>query len=161
MNSWPDGSRLERTTFSGLRRGQLMARVRSRGNGTTERRLVALLRGARLTGWRRHVRLPGRPDFCWREARVVVFVDGCFWHGHLCRNVTPKTNAVAWRKKIHGNRVRDRRVDRRLRGDGWSVLRIWECQLARSPERSIAKIGLRLEQRRSTATASLGEGVEA
>lgn len=150
MSRWPGDARRERTTFGGLSRGQLMARVRGVGNQTTEQRLVVLLRSTGLTGWRRHLLLPGKPDFVWPKAKVAVFVDGCFWHGHDCgKNVTPKTNAKAWREKIQRNQARDRRVDRALRRDDWSVLHLWECTLTRTPERCIAKIRHRIEKRLS------------
>ncbi len=141
MSRWPGDSQKERTTFGGLSRGQLMSRVRSTGNQTTEMRLAALLRRARLAGWRRHQRLPGRPDFVWPRAKVAVFVDGCFWHGHTCgKNVTPKTNKRAWRDKLESNRARDRRTTRLLRQQGWIVIRIWECQLAADPARCVGRI---------------------
>jgi len=150
MTPWPGDARRERTTFGGLRRAALMASVPSFGNATTERRLESLLRAARLTGWRKHEDLPGRPDFTWRKGRVVAFVDGCFWHGHDCnRNLKPKANALAWRVKVCRNRVRDRRVARRLRREGWSVLRIWECALARSPQRCVDRIRQRLHRQES------------
>ena len=141
MSHWPGNAQRERTTFGGLRRAQLMCLVRSTGNQTTEGRLTALLREAGLVGWRRHQNLPGKPDFVWRAVKVAVFVDGCFWHGHDCgRNVTPKTNATAWREKIEGNRARDRKTCRALRQMGWKVIRIWECQLKKQPSRCIARI---------------------
>lgn len=141
MSSWPGNANKERTTFGGLSRAQLMARVRSTGNQTTEVRLAKLLRQEGLTGWRRHQSLPGKPDFGWRAARVAVFVDGCFWHGHDCkRNVTPATNVDAWREKIQKNQARDRRTARALRDQGWRVIRIWECQLRKNPHRCLARI---------------------
>jgi DNA mismatch endonuclease, patch repair protein len=60
-----------------------MAAVRSRGNKDTELKLIAILRGYHIKGWRRHQPLPGKPDFLFRRYRLAVFVDGCFWHG--CR----------------------------------------------------------------------------
>jgi len=141
MGGWPGDAQKERTTFGGLSRGDLMARVRSTGNQTTERRLGSLLRKAKLGGWRKHKLLPGRPDFAWPRSMVAVFVDGCFWHGHTCgRNVRPKTNAKAWRQKIEGNRARDRRAVRRLRKDGWTVIRLWECQLAKNANACLSRI---------------------
>jgi len=124
-----------------------MSRVRSTGNQTTEKRLASLLREAGLTGWRRHQFLPGRPDFVWPKIKVAVFVDGCFWHGHDCgRNVTPRTNAEAWREKIEGNQGRDRKTTHRLRQEGWKVIRIWECQLAKNPGRCVARIRKAFEE---------------
>jgi DNA mismatch endonuclease (patch repair protein) len=156
MSRWPGNALKERTTFGGLRRGELMSRVRSAGNLTTEERLACLLRTAGLAGWRRHQLLPGRPDFVWRKAKVAVFVDGCFWHGHDCgRNLRPRTNAKAWRDKIESNQARDRRVTRVLRKQGWTVVRIWECSLANDPDRCVDRIRrwLRSDQHGSSRPA--------
>lgn len=134
-------SSAEGTSFGGLNRSTLMSRIRSRGNGTTELRLAFLLRKHCLVGWRRHQRLVGRPDFVWPEKKLIVFVDGCFWHGHQCgRNLTPKRNVTAWRTKITGNQRRDLRVSRALRSLGWKVIRVWECALAKTPRRCIQRI---------------------
>jgi DNA mismatch endonuclease, patch repair protein len=140
MSVWPGNARLERTTFGRLTRAQLMSRVRSKGNKTTEERFAAMLRRGRISGWRRHRRLLGSPDFVWRKAKLAVFLDGCFWHGHKCRNTSPKTNAAAWRSKITKNRLRDRMVSRRLRADGWTVIRIWECQLRAAPDKVVTLV---------------------
>ena len=146
MSRWPGDARKEKTTFGGLSRGQLMSRVRSTGNQTTEGRLAGLLRKASLSGWRRHQPLPGRPDFAWPKFKVAVFVDGCFWHGHDCgRNVNPKTNVKAWQDKISRNKARDRQVTRILRQNGWKVVRIWECQLRMNSTRCVSRIRKSLE----------------
>ena len=129
------------TTFGGLSRSELMSRVRSRGNVTTELRLLHLLRDAGLTGWRRHISIPGCPDFGWLRLRVAVFVHGCFWHGHTCRrNLKPRSNVAEWCEKITRNRMRDIRLTRSLRRSGWSVITVWECQLQSAPEASIRRI---------------------
>ena len=155
MSRWPGNAQRERTTFGGLRRDQLMSRVRSTGNQTTEERLASLLRMAGLSGWRRHQSLLGRPDFVWRSAKIAVFVDGCFWHGHDCgKNVTPKTNAKAWREKIEGNQARDRKISRVLRQEGWKVIRVWECQLRKSPNRCVARIKKAGEQSKGATRAT-------
>jgi DNA mismatch endonuclease, patch repair protein len=141
MSHWPGNAEKERTSFGGLSRGQLMSRVRSIGNQTTELRLAKLLRRTRLCGWRRQCSLPGRPDFVWRKTMLALFVDGCFWHGHDCgKNITPKTNANEWQKKIRRNRSRDRRITSLLKRQGWTVLRIWECQLAKAPDQCANRI---------------------
>lgn len=124
-----------------------MSRIRSTGNATTELRLVKLLRAAKIVGWRRNYPLHGKPDFAFPTARLAVFVDGCFWHGHICgRNLTPERNAKAWREKIDGNRRRDRRVTRHLRENGWRVVRIWECALRRKPDVALSRIRRILDQ---------------
>ena len=73
--------------------------------------------------------IPGKPDFVFRKERLVVFVDGCFWHGCPTCYIKPKQNAEFWENKIGGNIRRDRKVSRQLRTDGWSVCRVWECKL--------------------------------
>lgn len=115
--------------FTVEKRSAIMRAIRSSGNRSTELRLAGLLRKARLSGWRRTSRLPGRPDFVFHRERVAVFVDGCFWHGcsRCIRKV--KSNARFWSKKITRNRARDRRVSRDLRSKGWTVIRIWEHEL--------------------------------
>jgi DNA mismatch endonuclease (patch repair protein) len=141
MNAWPGNAQKERTSFGGLTRGQLMSRVRSKGNETTELRMASLLRAAGLSGWRRHQNVPGRPDFAWPQAKVAVFVDGCFWHGHDCgKNLTPVKNAKEWRQKIRKNKARDRRAVRDLRRRGWIVIRFWECELAKNRSACLSRI---------------------
>jgi len=110
-------------------RSRIMARVRSTGNASTEQRMVAIFRAARITGWRRHLPLPGKPDFAFPKAKVVVFVDGCFWHGCPRCYRAPKQNAPYWTAKVARNKERDRRQARELRQKGWRVLRLWEHQL--------------------------------
>jgi DNA mismatch endonuclease (patch repair protein) len=117
-----------------------MSRIRSSGNVTTELRMVMLLRKAGLKGWRRHVALIGNPDFVWQSAKLAVFIDGCFWHGHNCRNLTPKSNVIAWEIKITKNKLRDKRNSRELRRRGWKVIRIWECKLKSEPDNVLRRV---------------------
>ena len=119
-------------TVSRVKRSAIMSAVRGRGNLSTELQLASLLREHRITGWRRGAPLPGKPDFIFRAAKVAVFVDGCFWHGCPRHGRTPKTRIAFWTAKLARNAQRDRAVSRALRASGWSVLRIWECALARS-----------------------------
>ena len=146
MSQWLGNPQRERTMFGDLSRSELMSRVRSTGNQTTERQLARLLRKAGLTGWRRHQPFPGRPDFVWSKKKVAVFVDGCFWHGHNCRNLSSKTNEKAWRDKIERTQTRDRRANRLLRQLGWKVIRIWECRLTKVPDQCLLRIQRKLEE---------------
>ena len=73
----------------------------------------------------------GRPDFMFRKEHVVIFVDGCFWHGCPKHSNMPVNNRAFWMKKLTGNKGRDRLVTRALRQGGWRVLRIWEHELTR------------------------------
>jgi len=140
MSKWPKSARVEVTKFGNLPRSQLMARIGSRSNQTTDATLARLLRQYRLRGWRRQGTMIGKPDFIWPDRKIALFVDGCFWHGHNCRNLTPATNASAWSEKLARNRKRDRNVTRRLHQIGWRVIRIWECSLSKSPRRCLARI---------------------
>lgn len=78
-----------------------------------------------------HPRLPGHPDIVLRKYRTVIFVNGCFWHGHQgCKYfVLPKSNVEFWQNKIERNRVRDVEEQRQLASMGWHCITIWECQL--------------------------------
>ena len=78
-----------------------------------------------------HPRLPGHPDIVLRRYRSVIFVNGCFWHGHEgCRHyVMPKTNKTFWQAKIERNKARDVEEQRQLAAMGWHCLTVWECQL--------------------------------
>ena len=115
--------------WSKAKRSEVMARIRGRGNRTTEVRLAAVFRAHGITGWRRQYPLPGRPDFAFPARRLAVFVDGCFWHGCPRHATWPKQNAAFWRAKILANRARDRAVGRELRARGWRVLRLWQHAL--------------------------------
>ena len=115
--------------FSKGKRSQVMSRIRSRGNKETELALAKLLRANRISGWRRHQAVFGKPDFIFPKLRVAMFVDGCFWHSCPQHATKPKNNAVFWRKKLAANKSRDLLVSRTLRKAGWRVLRIWEHEL--------------------------------
>ena len=115
--------------FTKSKRSAVMSAIRSRGNRGTELRLLALFREHGVTGWRRQLPLPGRPDFAFPKAKVAVFTDGCFWHGCPRCYRRPQTNKKFWDAKIARNRERDREVARELRKRGWRVVRIWEHAL--------------------------------
>jgi DNA mismatch endonuclease (patch repair protein) len=107
------------------KRSQVMAAVRSRGNKETELKFAAILRAARITGWRRHQNLLGHPDFTFRRLRLAVFIDGCFWHGCPLHCRMPQDNRDYWRHKISRNSARDQAITKALKASGWRVLRIW------------------------------------
>jgi DNA mismatch endonuclease, patch repair protein len=126
--------------LSRAQRSERMAKVRGRGNVSTEVALLRLLRAEKISGWRRHLNIVGVPDFAFPRLHVAVFVDGCFWHGcpHCRRNV-PSNNGDFWKRKIASNRARDRVARGSLRKSGWIVLRIWEHQF-RNPKRVVAQL---------------------
>lgn len=78
----------------------------------------------------RRTDLPGKPDLVFVSRRKVIFVHGCFWHGHSCRyGRLPKSRPDYWRPKLAANKERDRLQARQLRSSGWSVLTVWQCEL--------------------------------
>jgi DNA mismatch endonuclease (patch repair protein) len=80
-----------------------------------------------------------RPDFVFRQERLAVFVDGCFWHGCPRHGTQPKGNRTFWKKKFAGNIARDRLVDRTLRSANWRVIRIWEHDLAKKHQAQLLR----------------------
>src|SRR5437867_3099478 len=115
--------------FSKEQRSKIMSAVRSKENKLTEIRLLNIFRENGIKGWRRHLRLTGNPDFTFRQERVMIFVDGCFWHGCSKHLRMPRTNRDYWVKKISRNMNRDRITRSRLRNAGWKVVRVWEHEL--------------------------------
>lgn len=118
--------------FSGVSatRSKAMSAVRGRGNKTTEKRLRLGLVRAGVRGWKlRPKGLRGNPDFIFPEARVAVFVDGCFWHGCPECGHVPQTNRPFWAAKIERNRERDRKTTEHLESEGFHVCRFWEHEL--------------------------------
>ncbi len=93
---------------------------------------LVIRRGLHALGFRFRLhdrRLPGAPDLVLPRWRAVILVHGCFWHGHRCRyGKLPKSRLEFWGPKIAANRVRDNRTLNSLRGMGWSVLVVWQCQ---------------------------------
>jgi DNA mismatch endonuclease (patch repair protein) len=121
--------------FSKVKRSDVMRAVKSRDTKPE----VEMRRRIRAMGFRpatRPPKLPGSPDVVLSALRAVVFVHGCFWHRHAdCpRASTPATRVSFWSAKFAKNVARDRRVVRRLRAMGWSVLVVWECRAARVAE---------------------------
>lgn len=120
------GEESEMDTVSPEKRSWIMAQVKSRGNRSTEVKMIDLLRQERITGWRRNYDLLGSPDLVFPKEKVAVFLDGCFWHGHPTKCRMPRANRAYWEGKIARNVARDRRITRILRDKGWKVIRIWE-----------------------------------
>lgn len=110
-------------------RSAQMSRIR----GSNTKLEVFVRKGLHARGLRYRLggaMLPGRPDIVLPKYRTVVFVHGCFWHGHDCPLYRlPKTRPEFWADKIGKNRVRDLRVTAELEAQGWRVLTVWECSL--------------------------------
>lgn len=101
-----------------------------RGKNTKPELLIRKALHARGFRYRLHCDLPGKPDICLPRHRAVIFVHGCFWHGHDCHLFKwPKTRPEFWRAKIARNREVDRLAEERLLADGWRVAAVWECAI--------------------------------
>ena len=121
-------------TFSKDKRSAIMKSVKSSGNKSTELKLISFFKVNGITGWRRKYPVKGHPDFVFIEKRIAVFVDGCFWHGHNCRNIRPKDNEDYWNRKRIRNVAHDQDVTNMFSKRGWTVIRIWECELKKKNE---------------------------
>ena len=103
--------------------------VRSKGNKSTEIKLIQVFAENGITGWIRNYQVKGHPDFVFPKRKIAVFVDGCFWHVHDCRNTRPSDNQEYWQKKRERNIQHDLEVTELFEKRGWTVIRIWECEL--------------------------------
>lgn len=109
-------------------RSRMMSGIR--GKNTKPELLIRKALHARGFRYRLHCDLPGKPDICLPKHRAVIFVHGCFWHGHDCHLFKwPKTRPEFWQAKIARNREVDRLAEERLLAEGWRVATVWECAI--------------------------------
>lgn len=122
-------------------RSAIMRAVKS--TNTKPELIVRKLAHALGFRFRLHGALPGKPDLVFAGRRKVIFVHGCFWHGHACARGArvPVNNRDYWVGKVARNRTRDRKTLRRLRADDWQVLVVWECET-----KNKEKLGSRLRR---------------
>lgn len=129
--------------FDNKKRSEIMCKVRSKNNKSTELKLIQVFKENNITGWKRNYPVKGHPDFVFLDKKIAVFVDGCFWHGHDCRNTRPSDNADYWTKKRERNMKHDKEVTELFERRGWTVIRIWECELKKNNrEQLMEKISL-------------------
>ena len=122
--------------FTPEKRSWVMSRIRSKDT-KIEKTMASILRKNKIH-YRRYPKLFGSPDFI-VEKKVLLFCDGDFWHGYRYGK-KKKPQKKFWREKIERNMKRDRKVTRTLRRDGWSVIRIWEHDIQKNPDRCVRKI---------------------
>lgn len=121
-------------------RRRTMQSVKSKD--TAPELIVRRLLHAKGYRYRLHDRkLAGRPDLVFPSKRKIIFIHGCFWHGHNCQRGArvPKTNTEYWTTKVARNRSRDRRARQELQLHGWRIFYVWECEL-RDPEAVLKRI---------------------
>lgn len=142
------GSRKDPLTPS--ERSERMARVKSRGNRSTELKVISGMRSRGIKGWRRHRKFAaGTPDFYFHQERLAIFVDGCFWHScPKCNRRLPEARAEFWRDKLARNAERDKVSRQQFRNRGIGVMRIWEHELRASRwlDRLSCRIAVRTER---------------
>ena len=122
--------------FTPEKRSWVMSRIRSKDT-KIEKKTASMLRKNKIR-YRKHPKLFGSPDFI-VEKKVLVFCDGDFWHGYRYAK-KKKPPKKFWRDKIERNMERDRKVSRKLRADGWSVVRLWEHSIEKNPRSCLRRI---------------------
>lgn len=123
--------------FKKEKRSEIMSAVHSKQNKTTELRLIEIFKEHKITGWRRNYKVKGHPDFVFLDKKIAIFVDGCFWHGHDCRNTRPSDNQEYWQKKRERNIRHDKEITVLFESRGWTVIRIWECELKKKSHENL------------------------
>jgi len=119
-----------------------------RGKDTKPEMLIRRALHARGFRYRLHCKdLPGKPDICLPKYRAVIFVHGCFWHGHGCHLFKwPKTREEFWRTKIGRNREVDDESILRLHAGGWRTATVWECSLKGRARKNVTELASQLDQ---------------
>lgn len=125
--------------FDSQKRYDIMSKARSNNNKSTELALIKFFKENNITGWKRNYPVKGHPDFVFLDKKIAIFVDGCFWHGHDCRNTRPSDNVEYWRKKRERNIKHDKEVTALFEQRGWTVIRIWECELKKKKKTNIVQ----------------------
>jgi len=118
--------------FDKEKRSEIMSVIRSKGNKSTELKIIQFFKDNNIIGWRRNYKVKGHPDFIFLNRKIAIFVDGCFWHGHDCRNTRPADNSDYWQNKRERNIKHDKEITALFESRGWTVIRIWECELKKS-----------------------------
>ena len=125
--------------FDKEKRSEIMSAVRSKRNKSTELKLIEVFKENGIVGWRRNYKVKGHPDFIFPRKKIAIFVDGCFWHGHDCRNTRPSDNAEYWTKKRERNMKHDKEMTALFEKRGWTLIRIWECELKNKNQAILAQ----------------------
>lgn len=140
--------KLKNGKFDGvsLSRSRIMGAVKGKGNKSTELKFCLGLANAGIVGWKMHEKLIGNPDIIFPSYKVVIFLDGCFWHGcPMCGHI-PKENRSYWKAKIERNSERDTYKAAALTDLGYLVIRFWEHELSNDLNRCIEIVKENIEE---------------
>lgn len=121
-------------------RSKMMSAIKGRGNKSTERNFRLALVRAKISGWKLNLKIVGNPDICFYNEKVVVFLDGCFWHGCPKCGHIPKKNFLYWETKILRNKERDSEKALKLEEQGYKVIRFWEHELIENMPACVSKL---------------------
>ena len=121
-----------------------MSQIRGK-NTRPEVKLRKLLWSAGIRGYRIHYNLTGKPDIVFIKKKIAIFIDGCFWHKCPICFKEPETRKEFWIEKIQSNIDRDKKVNEKLENIGWTVIRIWEHEIKKDPEKCIEIITEKLQ----------------
>lgn len=115
--------------FDKMKRSEIMAKVKQKNTGPEQ--VVGKFLFSKGFRYRKNVKsLLGSPDIVLVKYKTVIFVHGCFWHGHTCKaGHLPSSNLFYWRKKIEENMIRDEKKIELLKSLNWNVIIVWQCEL--------------------------------
>jgi len=128
-----------------------MKRVKSHGTGLEKAMEKILIK--RKINYEMQPNIYGRPDFRISNTNILIFCDSSFWHGRRKKEITGEAfnrNKEFWTAKLNGNRKRDARTTRKLRNKGWSVLRFWDDDILKSPEKNVRRLNRKVEEKCQT-----------
>ncbi|HTC20400.1 MAG TPA: very short patch repair endonuclease [bacterium] len=130
-------NRRHKDKLSKKQRSSLMSKIRSKNTGL-EKSFLYLLKESTSRKFKTHVKtILGTPDIVFEKEMICIFLDGDFWHGWQFPRWKHQMKNEFWRRKIEGNRRRDKRVQRYLKDKGWTVIRFWEHEIQTKPHESI------------------------
>jgi DNA mismatch endonuclease (patch repair protein) len=116
-----------------------MSRIKGKNTGP-EVNLRKLLFAKGVRGYRIHYKLSGKPDIVFTRKKIAIFIDGCFWHKCPVCFKEPETRKEFWMKKINSNVERDNNFNNKLQNEGWTVIRFWEHDVRKQPEKIVSEI---------------------
>jgi DNA mismatch endonuclease (patch repair protein) len=116
-----------------------MSKIHGENTGP-EIKIRKMLFARGIRGYRIQFNIPGKPDLVFTKKKIAIFIDGCFWHKCPVCFQEPETRKEFWMKKIGSNVERDKKVNQQLQDEGWRVIRIWEHEIRKEPDKVVQRI---------------------
>jgi len=136
--------------FDKKTRSKIMSRIKHK-NTSLELNFRKKLQKHNLKGYRIHYNLPGKPDVVFVSKKIAIFLDGDFWHGYNWKKLGKIPPKEYWQEKIQKNIDRAKKYNKKLKQNGWTVLRFWEHQAKQNPEQCINKIKKAIQEKVCTS----------